>query len=171
MAERVILPRISDLIEDIRSTMDRLKEGEEWEAFVLDFRDAFNHMIINADEQCHLGGRALGGSFVYLVMISAMKAGSLLWGRLAALIMRITSVINKGDNCRLQRYVDDPAMTIGGTLKARSKVMIKTVLLWLIFALKLAWNKGHRGRRGEWVGAYYRPWLESKTPGVTIGIS
>ena len=127
--ERVILPRISDLIEDVLSVIERLKEGEQWEAFALDFRDAFKHMIINENERCHLGGRALGGLFVYMVLVVGIKAGPLLGGRLASLVMRVTSVVNQKDNCRLQCYVDDPAMTTGGTLKARNKVMLKTVLL------------------------------------------
>ena len=105
------------------------------------------------------------------MLLFGIKSGLLLWGRLAALLMRTTCAVNATDNCRRQCYVDDPAMTIGGDQKRRNVVMIKTVLLWMILGLKLAWIKGHRGRQGEWVGAHYRPWTDSEVPGVIIGIS
>ena len=50
MTERVVLPRISDIIEDILTVAGRLKPGEAWEALVLDYRDAFEHMKINQKE-------------------------------------------------------------------------------------------------------------------------
>ena len=80
--------------------------------------------------------------------------------------MRITSLVNEDSNCRLQCYVDDPALTVGGSLAERNKVMLRTIIIWLIMGLKLAWSKGHRGDHGEWVVAYFRPWADGGSPGV-----
>ena len=102
--------------------IERLKEGEQWEARVLDFRDAYKHMVINEKERCHLGGRAMGGSFVYRVLVFRIKPEPLLWGRHAALVMRITSTVNQSDNCRLQCCADDPAMVVGGTVECEIKL-------------------------------------------------
>ena len=49
--------------------------------------------------------------------------------------------------------------------------MLRTILVWLVMNLKLSWKKGHKGSQGEWVGAYFRPWRDGTTRGVTVGIS
>ena len=85
--------------------------------------------------------------------------------------MRITSAANSDANAELQCYVDDPVLTVGGTEEQRLRIMIRTILLWLVLGLKLAWRKGQRGNTGEWVGAYFRPWTETATRGVVIGIT
>ena len=38
MRERVVLPRMADLITDILETIARLETGEDWECSVLDYR-------------------------------------------------------------------------------------------------------------------------------------
>ena len=63
--------------------------------------------------------------------------------------MRLTSAMNRNDNCRLQCYVDDPVFIVGGTREARSRLMLRTILFWLILGLKLSWSKGHRGDRAN----------------------
>ena len=171
MTERVILPRISDLIEDVLAVEEALEPGENWECMIADFKDAFKHLHVAEAERRFLGGRALGGTFCYRVLLFGAKAGPLLWGRVAAMIMRITSAVNRKDNCRLQCYVDDPVFVVGGTTEARNRLMLRTILLWMTMNLKLSWSKGHRGSQGEWVGAYFRPWRDGNTRGVTVGIS
>ena len=138
MTERVILQRISDFVEDILSVAERLEEDEEWETLILDFKDAFKHLVVSENERRHLGGRAIGGTFVYRALLFRIKESPLLWGKFAALLMRLTSAMNKEDNCRMQCYVDDPAITVGGNLRTRNKVMLKKVLLSMVFGLKLA---------------------------------
>ena len=49
--------------------------------------------------------------------------------------------------------------------------MLRPILMSLKLGLKLAWAKGHRGERGEWVGAYYSPWNERGIQGVKVGIT
>ena len=170
--ERVVLPRIMDFIEDVLFVGEQLKADEDWEVLILDFQDAFKHLVVDEAERGKLGGRALVGCFVAKVLLFGAKAGPLLWGRVAALVMRITAVMNSGTNSRLQCYVDDPALIVGGTLLQRNRVMLRTILLWLLCGLRLAWTKGQRGSKGEWVGAHFRPWLPSPTTkGLIVGIT
>ena len=117
---------------------------------ILDFSDAFKHLIIDVDERKYLGGRTMRGSSVATtVLLFGARAGPLLWGRLAAFTMRLTCAVDHRSNARLQCYVDDPALTVGGDADTRARVMIRTVLLWLVIGLKLAWKKGQRGNAGE----------------------
>ena len=69
-----------------------------------------------------------------------------------------TSAVNRKSNATLQWYVDDPALTVGGTREQRTRIILRTFFLWLIIGLELAWKKGQRGNPGDWVGAHFRPW-------------
>ena len=172
MKERVVLPRISDFIDDVLTVNEQANEqGAAWETLILDFSDAFKHLKIDEAEQKYLAGRALQKCFVSVVLLFGVRPGPLLWGRLAAFTMRLTCAVNLQSNAKLQCYVDDPALTVGGTRKQRSRIMIRTVLVWLLIGLKLAWKKGQRGNTGEWVGAYFRPWSRNKVDGVVVGIT
>ena len=119
--ERVVLPRIMDFIEDVLFLGEQLKADEDWEVLILDFLDAFKHLVIDEAERGQLGGRALVGCFVAKVLLLGAKAGPLLWGRVAALVMRIIAVMNSGTNSRLQCHVDDPAFIVGGHLAAEEQ--------------------------------------------------
>ena len=82
--------RISDFIDDILSMTETIKDPDGvWESMILDFSDAFKHLIIYVDERKYLGGRTMRGSFVATVLRFGARAGPLLWGRLAAFAMRL----------------------------------------------------------------------------------
>ena len=51
MRERVVLPRLSDLIADILAVIGMLEDGEDWECLVLDYADAFKHCRIDEKER------------------------------------------------------------------------------------------------------------------------
>ena len=71
---------------DIRRCGPRL-----WELYVLDFKDAFKQIRVQAAERKHLAGKALDGYFFYLCVLFGIKSGPLVWGRTAALLMRLTA--------------------------------------------------------------------------------
>ena len=128
-------------------------------------------MKVDEAERKYMAGHALGGSFCYNVLLFGARPGPLVWGRLAALVMRITAAMHVDAKSRLQCYVDDPVAIFGGTKRARSKHMLRTILLWLVLGLKLSWMKGQRGMKGEWVGAEFKPWQDGNRRGVTVGIT
>ena len=86
--ERVVLPRATDVVCDALDLME-LHGTPEVEYFVLDFKDAFKQLTIAPVERKYLGGEALGGFFVYTVLVFGIKSGPLIWGRVAALLMRL----------------------------------------------------------------------------------
>ena len=74
---------------------------KEWECMALDFADAFKQLRVDAKEVKHLGGRALDGKFAYRVVRFGVRSGPLVWGRVAALIMRRTAALNADRNKRI----------------------------------------------------------------------
>ena len=80
--------------------------------------------------------------------------------------------MHTGSPVRLQCFVDDTAVTVGGPKDQRSKLMLRTLLAWLIFGTDLAWKKGSRGRDFELIGARLRAWISSTgIHGVTMSIT
>ena len=58
--ERLVLPRISDLMQDILDVIE-LAGPEGGECMILDFADAFRQLPVAENERRFLGGQALGG--------------------------------------------------------------------------------------------------------------
>ena len=61
--------------------------------FVLDFKDAFKQIKVHPAEHKYLAGQAAGKYFHYLCIVFGIKSGPLVWGRTAALLMRLTSAV------------------------------------------------------------------------------
>ena len=80
-------PRLTEVVADALDLMvpQRQSKGEY---MVLDIRDSFKQLRIQPSERRFLGGEALGGFIVYLVLIFGVESGPLLWGRVAAPLMR-----------------------------------------------------------------------------------
>ena len=85
----------------------------------MDYADAFKQLKVSKRERKFLGGKACEGYFVYKVVCFGVMSGPLTWGRVAGLCMRITSTIHQREQARIQCFVDDPALTVGGTKAQR----------------------------------------------------
>ena len=127
---------------------------------IVDFTDAFKHLVINPAErrflagQCKLDGE--GGFFVYLVLLFGAIPGPLLWVRLAAWLMRASAATTPVDRLGLQCYVDDPFLVARGTKKGRTIEVGCFLLLWRALNCCLTWNKGALGQCIEWIGGSLR---------------
>ena len=164
--ERLILPRLADARDDVLHGI-AMAGHDEWECAVLDFSDAFKQLRVDESERRFLGGRALGGWFVYCSVLFGVKSGPLVWGRTAALLMRITSAATS-HRARIQCFVDDPLITVWGNEQRRSHTLLLIIVLWSAMGCKLAWPKGARGRQIDWIGAELQPW---KSPSGVAGVS
>ena len=88
--ERILLPRIADLIFDVLALMEQCVDDEVIHFMVLDFIDAFFRMPLNPDER-HLYVVEFEGRFHRWNRIAQSSTnGPQLFGRLAALIGRLT---------------------------------------------------------------------------------
>ena len=155
--ERVVLPRFIDAVESIVKVAAADKARQGVDLAVLDFADAFKQLPVHLSEQRFLSGKmsrggAEGWSHYRTVLFGAI-ADPLLWGRVAALFMRITASLTRCGQTALQCCVDDPLLGFRGTQAARDEMFAIIVLLWSVLGFKLSWRKGARGTSIEWIGA------------------
>ena len=75
-----------------------------------------------------------------------------LFGRLAALIGRLTQSTLDDDRSRLHIYLDDPIIAMRGDKAAVEKEVTLAVLVWRCMNVDLAFLKGQFGTAVTWVG-------------------
>ena len=88
--ERIVLPRVRDIIEGVMELLERKNNNEGVEFLTLDFRDAFKQLHVVASERRFLAGAAMGGFFSYRTVLFGVGSGPLVWCRVAAWVMRST---------------------------------------------------------------------------------
>ena len=152
-SERIILPRLIDLVNDTVDLMTAAGEGEEVWIFIMDVKNAFHLLPLRPDERRYFCTSAFGKLQLYLVMLFGPKAAPSAWGRFGALLSRVTQAVITSRTARLQFYVDDPACAIVGTTLARSTTVHVILLLWLILGLPLSWGKAQYSKSVTWIGA------------------
>ena len=119
-SERVVLPKLTDVVEAAMSLMKKTG-STEIEYMTTDFRDAFKQLRVHPHEQRYLGGEGLKGFFVYMVVLFGNKSGPLLWCRTAAFLMRLTVALVFETPTLLECFVDDPIVITAGPRPARRK--------------------------------------------------
>ena len=87
LRERVVLPRLRDAIQSTRELMQHNQFGIEGVA--IDFESAFKQLHVHPDEVKYLSGKGMEGYFAYLRLLFGIVSGPLLWGRVAACLMRM----------------------------------------------------------------------------------
>ena len=106
------------------------------------------------------------------VEAGGIASGPLVWGRTAALLMRLTSAVKKDEPLCLECFVDDPLFTIGGNEPERIRLFCMVVILWLALGVRITWKKGSSGRRIEWIGITIQEWLSAtQVLGVSFTMS
>ena len=155
--ERGVLPRLGDMIFSAIDVARCAEEHEDVELLVLDFKDAFRHLLIDAEEQRFLAGQStvdgVGGYFVFVRLLFGAISGPLTWGRLAAFLMRATAALHPPDRASVQCYVDDPCVAVRGSKRRRTITFGVIMLFWTSLLFKLSWSKGEIGSSVGWIGA------------------
>lgn len=154
LPERVVLPRLRDIIEFAGALLAQRTSAASVRCLVLDFKDAFKQLSVAPDEQRFLSGSWSKGWFVYQRLLFGIVCGPLLWGRVAACIMRATQALYPSHACRLACYVDDPFILAFGTDLEQQEIFAVSTLLWAALGFNLAWSKGHLGTEVDWIGAH-----------------
>ena len=118
---------------------------------MLDFVDAFFRVPLNPGERhfyvVHYAVRSLQWNRVAQGSTNGPQA----FGRLAALVGRLTQSAMNDSQARLHIYTDDPVMVMRGAREQTNKMVAKAVLLWRCMGLQLAFHKG-AARQGGHVG-------------------
>ena len=167
--ERLVLPRLRDVIEDAMTLYEACSPDETVCLLSLDFKDAFKQLPVRDSEKRFLSGMAGGGFFVYQVVLFGVRTGPLVWARMAALISRLTQSVFSGKRFRLQTYVDDPLILMRGSEQQIQDMMSKVLWIWLATGLQISWNKGITGKKTEWIGTTIR--LDDTDKSINLSIS
>ena len=141
---RVVLPRLSDLVQDVLSQLSTKTPEQGVEVFILDFADAFGQIPLASEERKHfldVPSRSTG--------VSQWTVGL---GRAIIVFLRCTQAVFSGmsqqpdkPEARSQLYVDDPVIAVRGTPESRDEVIATAVLMWRLHGFKLAFHKAQRG--------------------------
>lgn len=131
LAQRIVLPRGQDVTVDLLDLLEtRAAPREHVEAMVLDFTYAFYHIPLRHCERPYFCAAYKGRWMVFLTIAQGGKNAPLRWGRVAALIMRMTASRYPNDVLRAQCYVDDPIVCVNGTREERRLRLAVVAHLW-----------------------------------------
>jgi hypothetical protein len=156
-SERIVLPRLLDVINDSLYQLGHANQlGSSTELFVLDFSDAFFIVPLHPEERRHFVIRLRGRYFVFKVQAQGAAASPLVWGRLAALVMRLTQSMFHPTEMLLQCFVDDPIACVSGTRECRELNLATLIVSWLALGFPLSFKKGQVGPVVTWIGATLR---------------
>ena len=181
LPERQVLPRGVDHGRDLAILSSDLREGEVVQTLVLDFKDAFMSLAIHPAERrfnCAHSASAINrtrdalfedevvsGTFVvWRVLGFGGRPNPLVFSRAASLACRVAQgllgrerVEGLGEG-RIQLYVDDPVLTVRGTVAECTLTIDLVIMVWLAMGIPLSWKKGALYDREEshrWIGIDY----------------
>ena len=152
--ERIVLPRLRDVLMDAVNLVRECQHNEQIEAMVSDFADAFHSLPIHPDEEKYCLARISGDHFlVFKTVMFGGVSSPLTWGRAGSFLMRGGAALFDKAELLAQCYVDDPIALARGDKETRSKRFSIFILWFLVFGLRMSWKKVARGFRVDWCGA------------------
>ena len=105
--ERVILPKIIDVVTDALNKLLICKDGQSG--------DAFFQVPLNPSERYCFVAKFKDELIVWRRVAQGSKNGPQEWGRVSALVGRLAQSLFSVDELDLQIYTDDPVATMVGT--------------------------------------------------------
>ncbi len=141
-AERALLPRAVDVVDDILSLECDAAAGEGVQILVLDFSDAFWQIPLHPTERRYFTTRVRNRWYAFLRAAQGSRGAPLLWGRTVGLVMRLTQGLYPPRKGRIECYVDDPLACFSGTAERRAALAALTIYVWLALGFALAFGKG-----------------------------
>ena len=156
LKERIVLPRVQDLIGDARDLKRSSRAGELCYGMAADFEDAFHTLYVDPREWRYLVARHPEHGFVgYRTVLCGGAGCPLLWGRAAAFLGRSGQAMFGESELRTQIYVGDPATLVRGSLTTARRLAAALLWWWLALGLQIAWGKGVFGQEFRWIGVLF----------------
>ena len=154
--ERIILPRLADMIADLIALAGALESGTDQyiDMTVLDFSDAFHTIGVAPGELRFQVFRLPDGGYgVYRTAVFGGGGSPLTWGRAAAFFGRSGQSLFPLDAVRIEIYVDDPWTAFRGTHGEIRRNKVILMLWWIVVGPELSWAKIAHGQSLKWIGA------------------
>jgi len=147
-----VLPRATDVVADTlrHRAAHRHYDNTEW--LILDFVSAFFLVPLHPSERRYYVIKFRNKYYVFLVTVQGGRSSPLVWGRVAALVGRLTQGMFHPLELLMQIYVDDPCATISGTRAERDLITAVVIFVWRCLGFPLSFAKGQRGRKVTWIG-------------------
>ena len=92
-------------------------DPDEFEQFVIDWADAFWQMPTDPSERRFFVTQFCGAYFVFIRLAQGSRGAPSGWGRMAALLMRLSMGLFYPSEARSQCYVDDPLFALRGVVR------------------------------------------------------
>ena len=148
--QRIVLPVVTDLVFD---ALQGLADHSDLEWLVLDIKDAFWTLGLKRQERRYFVGKLRGVYYLFQRLAQGSRGAPLAWCRFFALVSRLTQAMFSEKELRSEVYVDDPALSVFGQQSQRNCLMGAVILVWRSLNLNLAFAKGQRGTRIDWIGS------------------
>eukprot|EP00435_Cladocopium_sp_Y103_P032890 s2894_g8.t1 len=164
--ERLILPRISDVLRSLRkmrSMEDQLRNEYEskgirdhldTEIYLVDFADAFCHYAVHRNElrHCLSPGVKPGQWLLWVALLFGYKSAPLLMARLSSAAGRFIQSMVRPWESMAQIYVDDLLLMVSGNRSGREHLLAMHIYTLSALGMMLSLHKGERGRHVVWIG-------------------
>ena len=122
------------------------------EYMVLDYTDAFFRAPLHPAERKFFTAFFNGRFMSWNRIAQGSKNGPQLFGRLSALVARLTQGVFDTSALRLHVYIDDPIAILRGSPNTIRRMKAKLILIWRALSLDLAFGKGQPDSAAQWVG-------------------
>ena len=158
---KAVLPRVTDLIDDMLALLSKTDKPNEVEVFICDAKDAFWQVPLHPAERrfyCAKLSRPDGRDsyLAYTRTAQGSRGAPLSWTVEFGLVCRCAAGTlrceESSDTQRLQVYVDDPALVVSGPRPFRRQQVALLMLVWTILGVSLAIDKGQFGPHVDWIG-------------------
>ena len=148
--QRVVLPRVTEVVTSWQQ-LAAMYTGQPLTMAVIDFKDAFYTCRLSEVEKKYAVVQGRKGFYILNVVAFGLACGPLLWGRTAAVMMRLAAAMLP--ELRLQCYVDDPMFVLSGHDDLQHRMgLILACTLWQALGSDLAWGKLQFGTSVSWIG-------------------
>ena len=169
--ERIILPRIQDVVRTMRDLWRQSHQLEEHlyksygpdiggeildtEFVSIDFRDAFCHFANDRREwkQCITPDEKDAQALMWVAMTFGYKGAPLIMARLSSAVGRLIQSLLRPFEGKCQIYMDDLLIILRGPKFHRGLLISMILHVLEIFGVQVAHEKGERGTRVSWIGA------------------
>ena len=133
-AERIVLPRLTEVLEDAADLDECLVAGEILSHLSCDFADAFHNFAVHPTERRFLAAKhPCSGYVVYYTILFGGGGCPLVWGRGSAYLGRSGQSLFDERKARVQLYVDDPIVTFREVRRTQSPQRVGSLVVVGVF--------------------------------------
>jgi hypothetical protein len=151
--ERIILPKLSDLAQDVVELAGSGRSGTDVRLLGTDITDAF-HLIPLHESERRFTLAAVGDAvYEFRVLVFGSGSAPTVWGRFAAFLGRTVMAVTGPKTFRAEIYVDDPLFMASGS-ESQIVKQFTIALLWIsVLGFPVSWSKSEGGNTVRWIGA------------------